>query len=821
MPYRSMSRSTKGPFSFPWIRDAALWAEYEEHCESSILRGALFACLVGVCLPLRCSWQYIPKFNALWFAALGSMGMGSLGVVLHCTILYLKLLRRNGSTEHAGLLDRILRLKGGSVVNLPDVIAVAGTLSWCFMLLGRVANPCPSDVDYWSSQYCNPYPDSIPTDDVVAVFLVQLCVMVFLRGTTIQVIMACYATAIIFVSIALALVGDTLEAFTVVLVLFAMVTVLEVECIFREEFLNRRARNELLKQIFPARIVPQLLNGDNVKPTEHDNVCVFFSDIVNFTELTHSLGPLGILSLVNEINSITDNCVLQFEPKVSKVDTVGDGYFCECGVVWGGGSLGENCTTILKFALMVQAQMSAIINPLTGRPLELRIGVHSGSCAAGLVGNQTLLPHFSLFGDLINATARIETTSSPGMIHVSDETVQAVTQWQAEADRHQHDQPLTFAYRGVVDLKGLGPMRTWWLLRGPATGFNAPIALLRHAPNNMLDYAFDVRNVAPDAASLEPAIFALFSFLFELDVILVNPTTLKNFIHRIGSMYSSSVQYHNFHHAFAVLQFTAALYHHNVMQSLVPGGVKQSLAQTMFVSMIAVLCHDVGHDGLNNSHHVNSKSHLARTYFNQSPLENSHISLTNAALGMHGCNVFENWGPDFHGFARNLISNSILATDMKMHDDVLADLAVYEPAILSQPSCNFNESGGERGVVAALQFNEDQYELLRLSRFFLHAADISNSVRPFAVSRHYAEKLAGEFGEQVARERRLGLPVAAFMVISDEAALARGELFFLKVIAKPYFIALAAAFPHAHVLIAAIDLNIEKWSALLDDPAAL
>jgi class 3 adenylate cyclase len=539
-------------FSFPWIRDAALWAEYEEHCEQSILRGIKFAILCGVCLPLRCSWEYLPVFNPLWFTSLGFMVMGICGTLLHCTILWLKWHKNNGSTEYTWLLDRILSCKGNQV-NFPDVIAVAGTFSWCFMLLGRVANPCPPDIDYWRSQYCNPHPDSIPTDNVAALFIIQLCVMVFLRGTTIQVIMLCYVAAIVVLSIALAQVGDTLQAFTVVLALFAMLTAFETERIFREEFFNRRARNELLHQIFPASIVPMLVNGQEVKPTEHDNVCVFFSDIVSYTELTHYLGPLGTLTLMNEINSITDKCVLHFYPKVSKTDTIGDGYLCECGVVWSGGSLGENCAAILKFALMVQAQMASIVNPLTGRPLELRIGVHCGSCAAGLVGNQKLLPHFSLFGDLINTAARIETTSSPGMIHVSDATVQSVMKWQAEDkdkdtgvgggddeacctgednSRRRHD--LTFAYRGVVDLKGLGPMRTWWLLGTKDAVFNgsdsddkakakartaAPTRQGRvEAPSgvSMLDYTFDVRSVAPDAATLEPVILELFNLLFDL-----------------------------------------------------------------------------------------------------------------------------------------------------------------------------------------------------------------------------------------------------------------------------------------------------------------
>ena len=102
---------------------------------------------------------------------------------------------------------------------------------------------------------------------------------------------------------------------------------------------------------------------------------------------------------------------------------------------------------------------------------------------------------------------------------------------------------------------------------------------------------------------------------------------------------------------------------------------------------------------------------------------------------------------------------------MLLHDQVLQDLLSYDPSLLTNSLYNFSTS---MDVV----FHAEQYELLRLSCLMLHAADISNTVRPFAISAHYTDKLASEFGVQVARERELGLPVAPFMVIPDDKAKA-------------------------------------------------
>jgi class 3 adenylate cyclase len=653
----------------------------------------------------------------------------------------------------------------------------------------------------------------------------------------------------VFLTAALIQVDGHLQSYTVFFYGIAyVVSIVEVERVWRVSFLERAAKARLLRQLFPASLVPKLISGTQVHPSSHDDVCVFFSDICSFTELTSALGPLATQAIVDEVMLVMDSCVKRC-PGVWKVERVGDALVCESGVVYDCGLEGtqrlqRHCANVLEFALLVRSEVSKIINPATGLPLQLRMGVHCGSCAAGLVGNQKMMPHFSLFGDLINCTSRLETTSTPNMIHVSDDVVSALRDWdggpallnKSLGPGRRSRSRFAFSYRGVVDLKGLGKKTTYWLLGyagGPTAGAaegmseaDSRLLPLLQLPRlskaqpglsydfkAMLDFSFDVRSVpSEDTEELAEVLFGLMCSLFDLNRIVVNPVTLRNFIRTIGQAYKD-VPYHNLHHAFCVAQFTAALYHRNVVGVF---DVKRSLEMTMFASMIAVICHDVGHDGFNNTFHVNSKSPLAKTYFNQSPLEQHHISCTNAVLGMHACNVFENWPYAFAEFSRNLISNSLLATDMKLHDDVLADFAQYDPNLLDSSRTNFDpDTGSAAATEETLEFNLEQYELLKLSRLILHAADISNSVRPFAISATFVDKLSAEFARQVARERELGLPVAPFMVIPDDQAKARGEIYFLTNIARPYFAALAKAFPACACLVDSLDDNIERWGAVV------
>jgi adenylate cyclase len=85
-----------------------------------------------------------------------------------------------------------------------------------------------------------------------------------------------------------------------------------------------------------------------------------------------------------------------------------------------------------------------------GLKLPIRIGLASGPVAGGVIGRQRIL--FDLWGDTVNTAARMQTTGVPGRIHVS----------QATMERTGGD--FEFEQR-VVDVKGLGPLTTYLLVR--------------------------------------------------------------------------------------------------------------------------------------------------------------------------------------------------------------------------------------------------------------------------------------------------------------------------------------------------------------------
>jgi class 3 adenylate cyclase len=81
--------------------------------------------------------------------------------------------------------------------------------------------------------------------------------------------------------------------------------------------------------------------------------------------------------------------------------------------------------------------------------LQARIGVHSGSIVAGVIGSHKFA--YDIWGDTVNTASRMESHSLPGRIQVSAATRSLL------GDR------FSFERRGSIVVKGKGTMETFFL----------------------------------------------------------------------------------------------------------------------------------------------------------------------------------------------------------------------------------------------------------------------------------------------------------------------------------------------------------------------
>uniref|UniRef100_A0A0N5ATB9 Guanylate cyclase n=1 Tax=Syphacia muris TaxID=451379 RepID=A0A0N5ATB9_9BILA len=215
-----------------------------------------------------------------------------------------------------------------------------------------------------------------------------------------------------------------------------------------QDYLNEKQKVEnLLHQLLPPSVADQLISGHPVEAEMFDSVTIYFSDIVGFTALSSVSTPMQVVTFLNDLYSLFDKVVDSYN--VYKVETIGDAYMVVSG-------LPERCedhaSQIAQMSLAVLHHIKTfVIRHRADTQLKLRIGIHSGSVVAGVVGSK--MPRYCLFGDTVNTSSRMESTGLPLKIHVSSET-------KAMLDSYPG---FRLEYRGEVEMKGKGILKTYWL----------------------------------------------------------------------------------------------------------------------------------------------------------------------------------------------------------------------------------------------------------------------------------------------------------------------------------------------------------------------
>lgn len=90
--------------------------------------------------------------------------------------------------------------------------------------------------------------------------------------------------------------------------------------------------------------------------------------------------------------------------------------------------------------------------------------------------------------------------------------------------------------------------------------------------------------------------------------------------------------------------------------------------------LIAAVAHDAGHDGFNNSYHVNAVTGRAIEANDQSVQETFHAAELFRILSDDQCNIVENFSKEEFKLFRKRAVGMILATDMAVHAGGLAQL---------------------------------------------------------------------------------------------------------------------------------------------------
>lgn len=138
---------------------------------------------------------------------------------------------------------------------------------------------------------------------------------------------------------------------------------------------EKQRADSLLYQMLPYLVAEQLKGGQSVTAEQFESVTVFFSDIVDFTQICANISPMEVTQMLNRLYGIFDNHIDKYD--VYKVETIGDAYMVVSGLPEKNGH--RHVTEIALMALHLVELMESLRFGSDGeRDLCVRIGIHTG-----------------------------------------------------------------------------------------------------------------------------------------------------------------------------------------------------------------------------------------------------------------------------------------------------------------------------------------------------------------------------------------------------------------------------------------------------------
>ena len=207
---------------------------------------------------------------------------------------------------------------------------------------------------------------------------------------------------------------------------------------------EKQVSESLLLNILPEEVALELKANGKVHAKSYDEVTVLFTDFIDFTKAGQQLSAQQLVEELDTCFQAFDQIIGKYN--IEKIKTVGDAYMAVSGLPK---AYPNHAIHIVKAAIEIRDYMMERKQNLGDRTFGTRIGIHSGSVVAGIVGVKKFA--YDIWGDTVNTAARMEQNSGAGKINISETTYELVKD------------KFTCEYRGEIDAKGKGMMKMYYV----------------------------------------------------------------------------------------------------------------------------------------------------------------------------------------------------------------------------------------------------------------------------------------------------------------------------------------------------------------------
>ena len=177
---------------------------------------------------------------------------------------------------------------------------------------------------------------------------------------------------------------------------------------------SEQERSErLLLNILPGPVAERLKLDQGTIADGFADVTVMFADIVNFTTIAEGMSPQQIFAMLNKVFSSFD--ALAEKHGLEKIKTIGDAYMVAGGL---NDDPERNYSASIAGMAIDMRMLLAGDFMVSGRRLQIRMGIGTGPVVAGVVGKKKFI--YDLWGDTVNIASRITAEGGPGNIQVDE-----------------------------------------------------------------------------------------------------------------------------------------------------------------------------------------------------------------------------------------------------------------------------------------------------------------------------------------------------------------------------------------------------------------
>ena len=186
-----------------------------------------------------------------------------------------------------------------------------------------------------------------------------------------------------------------------------------------ESLLKEKEKSEnLIANILPKDTADELKSTGKATSSKFKMVTVLFADIQGFTKIAEQMNPEKLIDELDRFYFQFDSVVEKYN--IEKIKTIGDAYMAAGGIPVKNRT---NPVEVVLAALQMQHYMKELKKTKTDI-WDLRIGIHTGSVIAGVVGQKKF--SYDIWGDTVNTASRMESSGEIGKVNISATTYELV-----------------------------------------------------------------------------------------------------------------------------------------------------------------------------------------------------------------------------------------------------------------------------------------------------------------------------------------------------------------------------------------------------------